>query len=154
MPVDNVLQFRARPADSSAVNDDELIQVAEEKITQWQAAGTPSLTEIQTLFFESLCAGASPMARDKIISTIIVAFGDELGGKRALLSTWTKLAKDVAAQAAQEARENVIGPELAAEEKAALRDLLWPSVCELGRAPDLMDRVVKQVQVLGVVNEP
>ena len=44
-------------------------------------------------------------------------------------------------------------PELTPEEKAALREALWPTVRELAEAPDLMDRVVQQVQALGVVNE-
>ena len=39
------------------------------------------------------------------------------------------------------------------EEKAALRASLWPTVRELAEAPDLMDRVVKQVHDLGVVHE-
>ena len=30
---------------------------------------------------------------------------------------------------------------------------LWPKVRELAQAPDLMDRVVQQVQAMGVVNE-
>ena len=30
---------------------------------------------------------------------------------------------------------------------------MWPSIRELAEAPDLMDRVVKQVQSMGVVNE-
>ena len=38
-------------------------------------------------------------------------------------------------------------------EKQALRDALWPKVRDLAQAPDLMDRVVQQVQAMGVVNE-
>ena len=34
-----------------------------------------------------------------------------------------------------------------------MRDALWPKVRELAQAPDLMDRVVQQVQAMGVVNE-
>ena len=93
------------------------------------------------------------MARDKIIEAILVAFGTELGGKRALSGTWSKLAKDFAAQCAQEARENTTQPELTPEEKAAKREALWRTVQRLAQAPDLMDRVVQQVQSMGVVNE-
>jgi hypothetical protein len=64
--VDNVIsfeQFRAeRTKDDSALDDDELIRRAGEKIAKWKAAGTPSLTEVQELFHDSICAGASPMA--------------------------------------------------------------------------------------------
>ena len=70
-----------------------------------------------------------------------------------MVGTWGKLAKDFAAECAQDARENTTQPELTPEEKAALREDLWPSVCELAQAPDLMDRVVRQVQEMGVVNE-
>ena len=126
---------------------------ANEKIAAWKAAGTPSLTEVQELFHESICAGASAMARDKIVDAIIAAFGTELGGKRALLSTWGQLAKDYAAECAQDARDNTTQLELTPEEKAALRENLWPTVRELAQAPDLMDRVVRQVQAMGVVNE-
>ena len=107
----------------------------------------------KTLFWEVICDDASPMARDKIIDAILAAFGTELGGKRALSGTWSKLVKNFAAECAQDARENTTKPELTPEEKAALRDGLWPSVRELAEAPDLMDRVVKQVEVMGVVGE-
>ena len=157
MMCDNVIsleQFRAAHDDSDgALDDDELIRRANEKIAEWKAAGTPSLTEVQELFHESICAGASAMARDKIVDAIIAAFGTELGGKRALIGTWGKLAKDFAAECAQDARENTTQPELTPAEKAALREALWPTVRELAEAPDLMDRVVKQVQAMGVVNE-
>ena len=46
------------------------------------------------------------MARDKIVAAIIAAFGVELGGKRALGSTWNLLAKQFAAECAQAARNN------------------------------------------------
>jgi hypothetical protein len=151
---DNVIPFRARTTDSGgAVDDDELVRGANKKITQWQAAGTPSLTEVQTLFHESICARASQMARDRIVDAILVAFGTELGGKRALIGTWGKLAKDFAAQCAQDARDSITQPELTPAEKAALREDLWPTVRELAQAPDLIDRVVRQVQAMGVVNE-
>jgi hypothetical protein len=149
-----IIQFHPRPEQSgSELDDDEIIRSADEKIIEWQAAGAPSLTAVQELFHESICAGASPMARDKIIEAILVAFGTELGGKRALSGTWSKLAKDFAAQCAQEARENTTQPELTPEEKAAKREALWRTVQRLAQAPDLMDRVVQQVQSMGVVNE-
>ena len=154
MVADNVIPFRMRAEDrGGAVDDDELIHGANEKITEWKAAGTPSLTKVQELFHESICAGASAMARDKIVDAVLAAFGTELGGKRALLSTWGQLAKDYAAECAQDARDNTTQSELTPEEKAALRESLWPMVRELAQAPDLMDRVVRQVQAMGVVNE-
>ena len=33
------------------------------------------------------------MARDKIVAAVIAAFGKELGGRRALVSTWSRLAQ-------------------------------------------------------------
>ena len=96
------------------------------------------------------------MARDKIVAAIIAAFGDQLGGKRALGSTWNQIAKQFAADCAQAAREKRADTAQAAltpTEKKALRDALWPKVRELAQAPDLMDRVVQQVQAMGVVNE-
>ena len=147
------LEQRAAKHDSLNDDDDELIRRAGEKITGWKAAGTPSLTEVQTLFHESISAGASAMARDRIIDAIIVAFGTELGGKRALIGTWGKIAKDFATECAEEARDSITEPELTPEEKAALREDLWPTVRGLAEAPDLIDQVVKQVHDLGVVNE-
>ena len=156
-PDDNVISFAqakaAHTKNNDALDDDKLIRRAGEKITEWQAAGTPSFTAVQELFHELICGGASPMARDKIVEAILAAFDTEVGGKRALISTWTKLAKDYAAECAQDARENTAQPELTPEEKAALREALWQTVRELAQAPDLMDRVVQQVQSMGVVNE-
>jgi hypothetical protein len=153
---DNVIQFRARTEDSSgALDDDELIQGANERITQWKATGAlPSFTEVQKgLFHKSICAGASAMARDKIIEALIAAFGSDLGSKRGMVGTWVQIAKDYAAECAQDARENTTLPELTPAEKAAAREALWPSVSETAQAPDLVDRVVRQVQAMGVVNE-
>jgi len=142
---------------SISLDDDELLQGAKDKIAEWQAnSNLPSLTQVQELFFESICAGASAMARDKIVAAIFAAFGVELGGKRALGSTWNLLAKNYAAECAQAARNNradTAQQALTPTEKKALRDDLWPKVCELALAPDLMDRVVQQVQARGVVNE-
>ena len=54
---DNVIRRFARvrgcTEDSDgALDDDELIRRANEKIAAWKAAGTPSLTEVQELFQE------------------------------------------------------------------------------------------------------
>jgi hypothetical protein len=70
-----------------------------------------------------------------------------------MISTWNQKAKDVAAECAQAARDHTKEPELTPEVKAALREALWPTVQELAEAPDLMERVVQQVQAMGVVNE-
>ena len=96
----------AHPSYSGSHDDDELLKGANDKIAEWQAnSNLPSLTQVQELFFESICAGASAMARDKIVSAIIAAFGDQLGGKRALASTWGELARQCAAERAQSARD-------------------------------------------------
>jgi hypothetical protein len=155
---DNIIsmeQFRAAQTRDGALDDDELIHHARRKIAEWKNAGTlPSFMAIQNeLFHKSICAGASAMARDKIIEAIIGAFGSELGSKRGMIGTWVQIAKDYAAECAQDARENTTQPELTPEQKAALRESLWPTVSELAQAPDLIDRVVSQVQSLGVVNE-
>jgi hypothetical protein len=155
-PKDNVIsfeQFRNATKDDEALDDDELLRRARAKITDWQAAGTPSLDVVQELFRDSVRANASPMCRDKIVEAIISAFGTELGSKRALISTWTQIIKDYAAARAEAARENIAQPELTPAQKAALRESLWPNVCELAQAPDLIDHVVGQVQSAGVVNE-
>jgi hypothetical protein len=158
IPFERAQSFRnTHPSYSDSHDDDELLKRANDKIAEWQAnSNLPSLTQVQELFFESICAGASAMARDKIVAAIIAAFGVELGGKRALGSTWNLLGKQFAAECAQAARNN--GANTAQEaltptEKKALRDDLWPKVCELAQASDLMDRVVQQVQSMGVVNE-
>jgi hypothetical protein len=157
---DNVISFacakeqlRAAPKNDDALDDDVLIQGIKEKITQWKNAGTPTFTQVQELFYDSICAGASAMARDKIIAAIIAAFGTELGGKRAMIGTWVQIAKDHAADCAQDARENTAQPELTPAQKAALREALWPNVSELAQAPDLVERAVRQVHEMGVVGE-
>ena len=90
IPFERAQSFRtAHPSYSGSHDDDELLKGANDKIAEWQAnSNLPSLTQVQELFFESICAGASAMARDKIVAAIIAAFGDQLGGKRALGSTW------------------------------------------------------------------
>jgi hypothetical protein len=161
---DNVIPFErgqsfttTHPSYSSSQDDDELLKAANDKIAEWQANfNLPSLTQVQELFFLSICAGASAMARDKIVSAIIAAFGDQLGGKRALTSTWGELAKQCAAERVQSVRDrlaNKIPAPLTLAEKRAQRDALWPNVRELAESPDLIDQVVKQVQAMGVVNE-
>jgi hypothetical protein len=161
---DNVILFErsnfardSRGNDGNSRDDDELLRYAKEAIANWKAeSGIPSLTQVQELFYKSISAGASAMARDKIIDAVIAAFGQELGGRRALGSTWNRLAKEFAAECAQAARDERVDAThapLTPAQKAKLREALWPSVSELAQAPDLMDRVVRQVQAMGVVNE-
>jgi hypothetical protein len=157
---DNVIPFRREPeftGERGSIDDDELLKRARNQIAEWQTASlVPSMTQVQELFYESICAGASAMARDKVVAAIIAAFGSEFGGKRALASTWSQIAKQYKtdrAQAARENRDHTAQATLTPAEKKALRDALWPKVRELAQAPDLMDRVVQQVQARGVVNE-
>ena len=73
------------------------------------------------------------------VSAIIAAFGDQLGGKRALTSTWGELARQCSAERAQSARDrpaNETRAPLTLAEKQAQRDALWPNVRELAAAPD------------------
>jgi hypothetical protein len=128
-----------------------LVRSANDKIAEWQV--TPSLTQVQELFHLSICAGASPMARDKIVAAIFAAFGAELGGKRALGSTWNQIAKQSAAECPREMRGGTKQAALTSAEKAKRQEALWPTVSDLAQAPDLIDRVVQQVQAIGVVNE-
>ena len=162
--INNVLAFSRGPSnhalfanDCNGVDDDELLQRAADKIDEWQGdADLPSFSQVQTLFSELIRDGASNMLRDKVVDAVFDAFGKELGGKRGLASTWTKIAKEDMAQRAQAAREMGAGienPPLTAEQKAAMRDDLWPAVRELAEAPDLLERAVQQVQSMGVVNE-
>ena len=116
---DNIIsleEFRAAHTNDSdgALDDDELIRCAGDKIAQWKTAGTlPSFTAVQKeLFHKSICAGASAMARDKIIEALIAAFDSELGSKRGMIGTWVQIAKDYAAECAQDVRENTALPEL------------------------------------------
>ena len=155
----NVIQFKRVPRghDGGERDDDELLRNAKDAIANWKAASSiPNLTQVQELFYELISAGASAMARDKIVAAIIGAFGTELGGKRALGSTWSQLARQFAAECAQAARDKRADTTLAAltpAEKTKLREALWPAVNDLAQAPDLVDRVVQQVQAMGVVNE-
>ena len=147
----NVIPF---PTVNTTIDDDEIIRNADAKIAQWLAEGQPSLTTVQEeLFHEAICAGASAMVRDKIVEAIISAFGNDLGGRRAMTATWNAIAKDHASELAQEARENIAEPELTPEQKAILRESLWPSVRELAEAPDLVERMITQVHRMGVVGE-
>ena len=143
--------------DGGGFDDDELLQRAAGRIGDWKAAAElPSLLQVQTLFHELISDGGSKMLRDKVVDAVVNAFGKELGGKRALASTWTQIAKEVATELAQTAREHSTSSEqqpLTAEQNAAMRDALWPTVRELAEAPDLLERAVKRVQSMGVVNE-
>jgi hypothetical protein len=161
---DNVILFEranfardGRGNDGNKRDDDELLRYAKETIANWKAESSiPSLTQVQELFYKSISAGASAMARDKIIDAIIAAFGQELCGRRALGSAWNRIAKEFAAECAQAARDKRVDATHAPftpAEKTKLREALWPSVSELAQAPDLIDRVVRQVQAMGVVNE-
>src|SRR5580704_2858518 len=90
--MDNVLPFvggssdHAPPTnDAGGFDDDELLQRAVKKIGDWRAAADlPSFSEMQTLFNELICDGASNMLRDKVVDAVVDAFGKEFGGKRAL----------------------------------------------------------------------
>src|SRR5215472_12296948 len=120
------------PAANDGFDDNELLRRAVEKIRDWKAAADPpSLSQVQTLFHELICDGGSTMLRDKVVDAVVKAFGTELGSKRGLMSTWTQIAKEDAAQRAQAARElgaQVEQQPLTAEQKAAMRDALWPAV--------------------------
>jgi hypothetical protein len=142
--------------DGNGVEDDELLQRAVSQINEWKSIpNLATLTSVQQLFHELICDGGSKMLRDKVVDAITAAFNTKFGGKRALGSTWTKIAKDVAAKHAQAAREGLDEehPPLTAEQKAESRDDLWPKVCKLAQAPNLLERVVRQIQSRGVVNE-
>jgi hypothetical protein len=94
------------PSANDGIDDDELLRRAAEKIRDWKAAADPpNLSQVQTLFNELICDGGSAMLRDKVVDAIMKAFGTELGGMRALIGTWARIAKDDAAQRAQAARE-------------------------------------------------
>ncbi len=138
-------------------DDDELVRCAKETIEAWQGADTPpGLTQVQELFHAAICEGASAMARDQIVAAIIAAYDDQMGGKRTLQSTWNQLAKQDAQERIKAARDNQRGPTqapLTAAEKAKLRAALWPAVRGLAEAPDLIERMLRQVQATGVVNE-
>ena len=149
----SIEQFNKMCNINIAIDDDELILHANEQITKWQATGTPKFVEVQKLFHESICSGASHMARDKIVESLIAAFGNELGTKRSMINVWNQIIKEFHNELAEEARNRGAQPELTAVEKAVLRENLWPTVRELAEAPDLIDRMVQQVQALGVVNE-
>jgi hypothetical protein len=161
---DNVVPFRSErnsrttpPRDESR-DDDELLQHATDTIDKWNAASDPpSMTEVQNLLHELIRNDGSAMLRDRVVSAIFSTFGDGFGGKRALVKTWGDIAKQVATERSQAARgvEDSDGDNpTTLEEKTALRAEWWPKIRELAEAPDLMDRVVRQVQELGVVNEP
>jgi hypothetical protein len=150
-------KFRARSSSlSESRDDDELLARANGMVTKWRVEKAPSMTEVQNFFHELICDGGSAMLKDKVVAAIIIAFGDAFGGKRALAKTWNDIAKQVSAERMKAARERDIDDDekpLTADEKAVLRGELWPSVRELAEAPDLMERIIQQVQTMGVVNE-
>ena len=97
------------------------------------------------------------MARDKIVAAIVAAFGEHLGGKRALGSTWNRTRQGILRRSARKPRaRNGATPTPAAltpAEKGAAAGSAMAHGSDLAQAPDLMDRVVQQVQAMGVVNE-
>ena len=93
------------------------------------------------------------MVRDKVIDAVMESFGKEFGGKKAILSTWTQIAKQVAAERSEAARTADDRAPVTDEERQTLRQELWPTVQELAEAPDLLQRAVTDVHALGVVNE-
>jgi hypothetical protein len=141
-------------ANGSALDDDELMLVAIKQLDEWVAADElPSLTAVQGLFHKLLLHNASPMVRDKVIDATIKKFGKEFGGAKALSSTWTQIAKQVAAERAEAARTADDRAPVTHEERHTLRQELLPIVRELAEAPDLLQRAVTDVHALGVVNE-
>ena len=91
--------------EAGALDDDELLLLASRQLEAWSAGELPGLTEVQKLFHKLLLHDASSMARDKLIAAIIKKFGKEFGGSKALSSTWTQIAKQVAAERTEAARE-------------------------------------------------
>jgi hypothetical protein len=144
------------PDHDKYVDDDALLERAGRQINEWKSLpDPPSLTSVQHFFHELIRDGGSKMLRDRVIGAIMVVFNTELGGRRALTSTWTQIEKDVAPGRAQAARERPDDelPAPTAEQKEVLRADLWPKICVLAEAQDLLERIVRQVQSLGVVNE-
>ena len=96
------------------------------------------------------------MARDKIVAAIVAAFGENSAGSARWGVRGTELAKafcgGVRASRARETGRHQTAA-LTPAEKAKLREALWPTVSDLAQAPDLMERVIQQVQAIGVVNE-
>ena len=161
---DNVVPFRrernsraAPPRYDESRDDDELLQLATNTIAKWTSASNPpSMTEVQNFLHELICNGGSAMLRDRVAAAIVSTFGDGFGGRRALTKTWGDIARQVATERSHRARgvgEGDNDTALTAEQKTALRTEMWPTIRELAEAPDLMERVVKQVQSMGVVNE-
>ena len=76
IPFERAQSFRVAHASEISRDDDELLKHATDTIANWQTSSNiPSLTQVQELFYKSICAGASPMTRDKIVAAIIAAFG-------------------------------------------------------------------------------
>jgi hypothetical protein len=142
---------------NASQDDDDLLSLALSKLAEWcQLPDGPGLTAIQQLFHDLIQNGASPMLKDKVIQEIIETYSNDLGGKRALSSTWTEIARQVQAERVQSARTSNDAKDnssLTSEQKIKLREALWPFVSELALSPDLIKRVIDKVQSMGVVNE-
>jgi hypothetical protein len=138
-------------------DDDDLLSHVLKKLSEWrQLPDGPGLTAVQELFHDLIRHDASAMLKDKVIQEIIETFSHDLGGKRALSSTWTEIAKQVQSERVQSARasnETLENASLTPEQKVKLREALWPFVSELALSPDLIKRVINKVQSMGVVNE-
>jgi len=137
-------------------DDDTLLKVSEAFIGNYQKNNiVPGLTDIQNHFFELISAGASPMLRDKVVKKIFEIFGDAVGGKRALGSTWAQIKKQVDADhpKGSDPKVNQTPEKPSAEECKAIRDALWHGIKHIAQNPHLMDSVVEAVQARGVVNE-
>jgi hypothetical protein len=135
-------------------DDDALLAYAGAVIDAWQgAAKPPSLTSVQELFAELIQRAGSAMLRDRVVAALVAAFGEKLGGKRALASTWREITLQAAEKPHDSSSPNGCVAPPSRDEIAAARDALWPSARDLAEAPDLMERVIEQVQALGVVSE-
>ena len=129
-----------RHQETKSRDDDELLQLATNTIAKWSATSTPpSMSEVQNLLHELICSGASAMLRDRVAAAIVSTFGDVFGGRRALIKTWSDIAKQVATERSQAAR-GVEDPEganpMTLEEKTAFLAEWWPRIRELAEAPD------------------
>ena len=167
--VDNLQAFSAPGADGTDPvgdapendggerDDDELVRNANNKIAKWQAtSGTPSLTQVQELFHELDLRGCQPHGPRQDSGCrhrgLRCAAGREARVGHHLESDCKIVCGGVRASGARETWRNQQAA-LTPAQKAKLREALWPAVSDLAPASDLMDRVVRQVQSMGVVNE-
>lgn len=135
------------------LDDDELLLIASKRLDAWLATEPPGLTALQEVFYELLSGRASAMARDRVIDKVVEKFGTKFGSRQALKNTWGKIEKQIAEHRANAARIARGNAPLTEKEKRARRQEIWPKVRELAEAPDLLERAVRQVHALGVVNE-